>query len=117
MVRILEISSIFLLLILFVDIEAQSPGWEQVPPDNYDYLVTELQKSLTQYLGKQIYVCHIIMAVSRNNYADDVRYVIFAEVAEDYEQAFYTMEAYFVFRGDPAIRVSYAKRYDLWQYI
>lgn len=111
MVGLIKISPIFFLLIWFVDIKSQSTGWEPTSPDNFDYMAEELTKSLSIYLGKTIVVNRIITSADINNYADDVRYAVFCEVEEDNAPAFYECQAHFVFRGNPAIRVDFARRY------
>lgn len=111
MVRFVRNLPIFILLILFVvDIKAQSLGWEQTQPENFDSLSSDLQVALSEYFGKEIFVDQIITAADNNDVADDHRYVIFAQIQENCEQAYYTVEAYIGFTGK--LTVNYARRYE-----
>lgn len=106
MIQLLKISPIFFVLILFA-VNCSSIEWTQSPPEDFEYLAGELQKSFSD----NYVICQIVTAAYRNNLADDVRYVIILEVEVNGVPTLQVVEAHFVFRGNPAIRIDFVREY------
>lgn len=89
---------------------AQAQGWVSIPPDSLGDIISDLQTSLSKYLGEEIFFDRIITAARNNDIVDHDKYVLFVQVVKNFVEAYYTVEAYIGKIG--LVIVTYAKEYQ-----